>query len=205
MAKRITKKINLKVLDISHHNTIVSFQKMYDFGIRGVILKSTQGSHYVDRTYERRVKQARDAGLLTGAYHFATGDNVEAQVRNMLDVVEIDDKTLVALDYEPNRASEMSLSQCREFFEHMDTQLGRKTVLYSGNLIKETLSKPDPIICNRKLWLAQYGSSYVLPVGFADCWLWQYAEKGAVPGITGAIDHNSFDGTDEDLALEWAE
>ena len=36
-------------------------------------------------------------------------------------------------------------------------------------------------------------------------WKMQYSESGKVPGITGGIDCNSYDGSEEQLAKEWAE
>ena len=202
--------INLKVLDLSHHNTVVSFQQIYSAGIRGIIHKATQGTAYVDPTYHIRIKQARAAGLLTGAYHFATGDPVDAQIKKFLDTVEVDDQTLLALDYEPNRLSQMNIAQCKEFMQKIEALTGRKAVLYSGNLIKETLHAPDSYINSHRLWLAQYSSNPVMPPGWSDTWLWQYSGDGAgpgpktVPGVTGLLDLNSYSGSDEQLTAEWS-
>jgi lysozyme len=55
-----------------------------------------------------------------------------------------------------------------------------------------------------RLWLSQYGPKAVLPKGYKEYWLWQYSDKGEVPGINAPVDVNQFDGTDEELAAQWS-
>lgn len=205
--------VNLKVLDISHHNDVASFGQIYDFGIRGIIHKATQGAGYVDPMYERRRQQAIEAGLKWGAYHFADASDPEAQVRHFIEAAKPDADTLMALDFEPNGQSTMDLDGCRTFLRSLETALGRKGVLYSGNLIKETLGdESDDYLGAHRLWLAQYGSHAVVPDAWSGkgAWLWQFSGDGVnshgivVPGISGEIDMNAYNGNDEDLAAQWA-
>ncbi len=60
--------------DLSHWNSAVDFARMYAAGYRFVILKATEATGYVDPTFDTRWKQARDAGLIIGAYHFFRGN-----------------------------------------------------------------------------------------------------------------------------------
>jgi len=205
-------KIFPKVLDISHYDSISSFQKMYDFGVRGLIHKATQGTGYLDDKYVKRRRQALDAGFLWGAYHFGTKNDIEGQVNHFLEYAQPDDNTLVALDYEPYRTSQMTLEGARKFLQLIEKRLGRKAVLYSGSLIKEVQSTPDEYFGGHKLWLAQYGSKAVLPPSWKNkgYFLWQFSGDGIntrgyeVPGISDDLDLNHYDGTDEELAEEWA-
>jgi lysozyme len=213
--KKMKSSINVKVIDISHHNTIDpdGFAKMRAFGIRGVIHKASQGVGYVDPQYAVRRKAAKAAGLLWGAYHFGDNRAVASQVDWFLKSASPDDDTLVALDFEPNTDKTMSLGQCRGFLRLIESKLGRKAVLYSGNLIKETLHDgPDEYLGSHRLWLAQYGPVARVPHAWAyeGPWLWQFSGDGVndrgikVPGIHGQIDMNSFFGSDDDLAKQWA-
>lgn len=204
--------INLKVIDLSHHNTLDddAFKQMFDSGIRGVILKSSQGTNYKDPTYDDRRQDALDAGLLVGAYHFATGEDIDAQIEHFFAAAAPDEKTLMALDHEPNKGNQLDLDGCRDFLQKGEAKLGRKLVLYSGNLIKEQLDEADEYICSHRLWLAQYGDRIKLPTGFQAVWLHQFSGDGVnshglkPPGIHGLVDMNSYAGTDEQLAAEWA-
>jgi GH25 family lysozyme M1 (1,4-beta-N-acetylmuramidase) len=129
---------NVKVIDLSHHNTmdVDGFAKMREFGIRGVIHKSSQGVGYVDPQYAVRRNAAKSAGLLWGAYHFGDNRAVASQVDWFLKSAPPDADTLVALDFEPNADKTMTLDQCRGFLRLIEAKLGRKAVIYSGNLIK---------------------------------------------------------------------
>jgi lysozyme len=203
--------INLKVLDLSHHNTVSSFDAIRKHGIVGVILKATQGRGMVDKTYADRVKAARAAGLLTGAYHFNTGENIAQQVEHFIETVKPDDHTLMALDWEDNRPSNMSVAQAHEFLERVDAKLGRKAKLYSGNRVKDLLGQHiDPFLGEHHLWLAQYGNAPRPQASWSRVWLWQYSDGVIGPrphfvsGVSGQVDCNSFDGDDDQITKEWA-
>ena len=66
------------VVDLSHHNGNVDLQQAAGAGIIGVIHKATQGTSGLDPMYVTNRGKAQAAGLMWGAYHFATGgDGVE--------------------------------------------------------------------------------------------------------------------------------
>jgi GH25 family lysozyme M1 (1,4-beta-N-acetylmuramidase) len=204
-------KINLLVVDISHHNKVTSFKKMYDSGIRGVIHKSTQGTGFVDKQYESRRKAATDAGMLWGAYHFADNTDSAKQVEFFLKVAAPDDNTLMALDYEPNGSKTMSLNQAKTFLTKLDDKLGRNNVLYSGNLIKEQLKGKDVdgFWKQHPLWLAHYSKVIKLPSQWPDYFLHQFSDgvvnvQGTkVDGLTGQVDRNHFQGSEAELKAQW--
>lgn len=226
--------INLKVLDLSHHNvgpngkrdpnSPIDFAALYAFGIRGVILKASQGAGNVDRTYGDRRDAARAAGLLTGAYHFAEAGDTDEQVKHFLDCAKPDAQTLMALDHEPyQNGNNLDLEGARAFLESLRDQLGRKPFIYSGNLIKEQMGKSDDdalrdFFGDFPFWLCQYGPRMKLADSSGNSlpWdaptLWQFSGDGIanrnlnVPGVLRGdrVDMNHFAGTDEELAKVWA-
>ncbi|HVT27649.1 MAG TPA: glycoside hydrolase family 25 protein [Lacipirellulaceae bacterium] len=195
------------VLDLSHHDEVEDWGKVYASGIRGVIHKATQGGSFVDGDYAKRKAAAKAAGLLFGAYHFADASDVTKQVEHFLSVAGTEPDTLLALDYEPNRTNTMSLAQAKQFLQLVYDKTGQRPIIYSGNLLKEQLKKADPFFSSHRLWLAQYGPKARLPNGFSSYWLWQYSGDGVngsgiIPGIkTKGVDCNVFGGSD--LAAEW--
>jgi GH25 family lysozyme M1 (1,4-beta-N-acetylmuramidase) len=77
-------------------------------------------------------------------------------------------------------------------------------VLYSGHVLKEALNgEPNDEIASYRLWLAQYGSDYDLPLGYDKLWGWQYTEDGDCPGIQSPVDLNAYYGTAEQLRADW--
>jgi len=191
------------VIDIYHGNVIHDFAAIKAAGIQGVIHKCTQGAGYADPLYSMRRKLATDAGLLWGAYSFNTGEDVYAQVGELITHAVPDDKTLVALDFEDNPHSQMSLDKAHQWLELMEKELGRKAVIYSGNRIKDLLGNTaSPFFGSHRLWLAQYGPNARVQASWTKQWLWQYSETGRLPGTDGALDFNAYDGAN--LAAEWA-
>jgi lysozyme len=205
--------INPMVVDLSHYDNVTSWKDLKAAGIVGVIYKATQGSGYQDPTYADARKQALKAGLLWGAYHFGDDSDVDQQVANFLGYAEIDEESLFCLDYEEYQNSTMNYSDSKQFMQLVEAGLGRdgEGVLYSGNHIKETIPSNGCAFWNpRRLWLAQYGYSPVLPPGYENYWLWQFTGDGQGPephcvaGIEGDVDINSYAGTEEQLCAEWA-
>lgn len=191
------------VIDIYHGNTVNDFAALKAAGIQGIIHKASQGANYADPLYAVRRKMATDAGLLWGAYTFNTGEPIDAQVFEFFSHAEPDANTLMALDFEDNPHSQMSLGQARQFLQQADAKLGRKLVLYSGNRAKDLLGgQIDSFLGSHRLWLAQYGPVAKVQASWKTPWLWQYSENGKLPGTDGAVDLNSYIGTN--LQQEWA-
>jgi lysozyme len=223
--------ITPRVVDVFHGDIFASevkrspsllsdFQALASSGIWGMIHKATQGAGVTDHMYGVRTQVARIAGLETGAYHFNTSDPIPSQVEHFFDAAQPDAKTLMALDFEDNRASQMSLSQAVQFLQLADEKLGRPLWLYSGNRIKELIVNASDEVrttfAKRRFWLCEYGpvarmtdvNGHALPW---DKWtLWQATGDGigqqphALPGIvTRGIDINWFAGSRDELAAAW--
>ena len=198
------------VVDVSHHNGNANFAKANDAGI-GVIQKATQGQTGVDPTYKSNRTKAIGAGLLWGAYHFATGSDGVRQAENFLSVVGDDAAdTLLVLDFEPNLTGpSMSLVEARAFVTHVRDVTGRFPGFYSGHYIKQLLGTAnDPILSQCWFWLAQYGPTAVVPPNWPTWTMWQYTDGGqgpephSVPGV-GRCDRDRFNGTEAQLRTLW--
>jgi len=198
------------VIDISHHNANPNFQQASAAGILGVIHKATQGLTYKDPMYLTNRQKALDAGLLWGAYHFGDGSDGTAQADFFLSVVNPDPRTLMVLDFEPNtQGPTMSLDGARAFVNEVNVKVGRFPGLYSGSLIKDQLgSKKDPVLAQCFFWLAQYGSTAVIPPNWPTWTLWQYTDGnlGPLPHSVGGIgncDRDKFNGDVDALNKLW--
>src|ERR1039458_2884337 len=130
------------VVDISHYQSFASggLAQLKSAGFEGVIHKADQGTQSTDATYQQRRANIIAAELLLGAYHFNNGDDVATQVAHFFKVATPDANTLMALDFEDNRAGNMSLPQALEFLKRGDDLLGRPLWIYSGNRMKDLIS-----------------------------------------------------------------
>lgn len=202
------------VVDLSHHNIVTDLKAAAASGVWGVIHKASQSYTYTDPTYASRRAMTKAAGLLWGAYHFCTGDDVHKQMDYFLTVAKPDADTLLALDYEDWRASQMSITQLIDACGYAEQKTGRVPVIYSGNTIKDSIAGAGPhgtaFLAKHRLWIPQYSAAVKLPTGFTSWWLWQFSDgvvntTGAhVPGISGQVDMNAWAGTRDELATQWA-
>jgi lysozyme len=196
------------VIDLSHHNTVSpSFALVKEIGVLGVIHKASEGSTIIDKTLEARAWMANEAGLLFGVYHFLRPGDPQKQLDNFLaQAGKIEnDNTLFALDYEDRR---VPLDTVVWFLKALADATRRAPVLYTGFVLKEKLKAPNLALSSYRLWLAQYGPKAVMPIGFKTYWLWQYSDKGPMPGVnTGSLevcDVNAYEGSAEQLRDEWS-
>jgi len=207
----------LLVVDMFRGTNVTSFEDAKNAGLLGIIHKASQGASSKDNRYADRRDPAIAAGLLWGAYHFATGEDVDAQIENFMAAAAPDENTLMALDFEPNNGSggTMTVNQARDFLGKLGDRLGRKPVIYSGALIKDKLgSTVDEFFGSHRLWLAQYGPTPKVQKSWQTFWLWQYSGDGVGPGphdcpgipgnAAGKIDCNTYAGSAEQLKAEWA-
>jgi lysozyme len=191
-----------KVIDIYHGDHVLSFEDIYNAGIRGVIHKATEGRTLSDSAYASRRLEALDAGMLWGAYHFLRPGDMKGQARRFVDTAQPTEATLLAADHEDPK---VRLSDLLDFLVEVAAETGGvEAVIYSGFLIKEQLAGNSKMILPYRLWLAQYSATPKWPSIWQKPFLWQYTEAGSVPGIKGHVDLNSFDGSDDDLMKQWS-
>lgn len=205
--------IKLTVVDLSHYDEVTSFAQAKAAGLVGVIYKCTEGTSYVDPTYNKVRQMAYDANLLWGAYHFGHSSDIVAQAEWFLLNAKLKEADLFALDYEKSGTA-MSALEAKQWLQQTEIKLSRENhgVIYGGDLIKETIKvDPDGFWAAHRLWLAQYTTAPTVPKVWKAYWLWQYSGDGQGPaphGIAGIqgqqLDCNTYDGTADQLAAEWA-
>jgi lysozyme len=197
------------VIDLSHYNNggvvTIDFGAVAGGGVSGVIHKATQGTSVVDPAYAARRPAALAAGLLWGAYHFGSAADGAQQADFFLRTVDPAGSDLLVLDLEATydasgqQTASMSLAQAEAFVTHVNQQTGRWPALYGGSYLKSLLgSHTDTTLARCWLWIAEYTSAAApsLPTGWPTWTLWQYTESGSVPGITGAVDRDRFNGSE---------
>lgn len=171
------------VIDISHHNgPSLDFAAAKLDGVLGVIHKASQGASGIDPMYSANRKKANAAGMLWGAYHFATGNVALQQATHFLESIGDPTGVLMVLDFEPNiTGSSMSLDQARMFVTYIHAQTGRWPGFYSGSMIKQLLGdKKDDVLANCWFWLAQYGPKATVPENWTTWTMWQYTDGAVV-------------------------
>jgi lysozyme len=195
------------VVDLSHFNTVTSFAEIKSASIVGIIHKATQATNWSDSTYAARKQQALAAGLWWGAYHFGTNADGAAQAQYFLSKVNPGPTDLLALDFEENPQSQMTIAQAEQFVTEVFNQTGRYPGFYSDALAGKMLGNNNSeILANCWFWRAQYGTSEpIVPPTWSTWTMWQYTESGPVSGISAPCDRDTFNGTMDQLSQLWGQ
>lgn len=215
--------ITPNIIDLNHANP-VNFTQIVGAGILAMIHKSRQGLGFGDPLYQRRMAAAKAAGLLWGAYDFATGDPVAQNVDVFLSYSSLDQKDMAFLDFEDNTHSEMSGDQAYEFLDRVAQRRGRPCSIYGGNRIREQIDQHDPkwidMAKTAPLWQCRYIKgqpadneallSAIPPIApWTNNFIIQYTGDGVGPlphsilGLQTGADLDVFVGTKDQLTKVW--
>lgn len=189
-------------VDISSHNGVVDFSRLYADSVSFVYIKATEGSSFKDSKFEKNYKCAAAQGkLAVGAYHFFRFDvNGTLQAKNFLSAIA--DKQMAlppAIDVEEHGNPETPTSVIVERLQAMIASLeeaGIQPVIYTNmdgyRRIYRDYFQDYP------LWISRFEQ----PAEDVAWTIWQYSHWGDVEGTTGEVDLNLFAGTREDF-LHW--
>jgi len=158
-------------IDVSHHNAqkglpLSFYQTIKQGGVKGVVVKVSEGSYYVDPAASVNVANAKQAGLIVNAYHFArfkSNDQAKSEANwfdKKLKLVGFnkDKDGYVVVDVEdPNLSNSPSkLTEYTNTFIKQMHNLGYKRVdLYSGSYYYNSRLQPKNLVVD-KPWLASY-------------------------------------------------
>ncbi|AEB42901.1 MULTISPECIES: GH25 family lysozyme [Micromonospora] len=198
-------------IDVSRYQGTINWTSVRNAGIQFAFIKATEGTSYKDPNFNTNYVNAYNAGVIRGAYHFARPNISSGAVQaNYLasngGAWSADSRTLpAALDLEANPYSGgycygLSTTAMRnwvqDFLNTYRSRTGRYAVIYTTtsfwNQCTGSWSGPWN---NHPLWIARWSSSVgALPAGAPFWSFWQYTDSGSVPGISGAVDRNYWNG-----------
>lgn len=198
-------------VDVSRYQEEVDWAGLVASGHRFAYVKSTEGSGHVSPTHEEQRADARAAGLLQGAYHYARPGQSSGTLQARFFAANggewlPDGLTLPgALDLEPATEGEacygLSPEQLAtwvgEFSTEYERLTGRRPVLYVAADLWTMCLGDTTRFADHALWLFDHeGEPGPLPAGWERPTLWQH-------GVVDGIDRNVFLGTEDELRA-WA-
>ena len=191
-------------VDVSEHQWEIDWAKAADFGIEFAIIRSgyrgyTQGGLFEDPWFRRNVTEAKKAGLEVGVYFYSQAINVAEAIEEakfVLGQIEGYDITLpIMFDWEKledvpdartNELDPSIIGDCGVAFCETIRAAGYDAGVYFNRQLgyySFDLSR----LKDFKFWLA-------VPGDYPDFYyagnIWQYDQKGTVPGIEGEVDMN---------------
>ncbi len=192
-------------VDVSRWQGEIDWPQLRSQGANFAYIKATDGGDHLDPMFRTNWRRAKEAGIRRGAYHFfywcrTAGEQADWFIRN---VPREPDALPPVIDVEYNgeSACKMRLSKARViekmqvFMDKLERHYGQRPVIYTApDFYKDNLRGEFE---NYPFWLravAQHPSK-VYP---GRNWVfWQYSGSGLSHGVTGKIDLNVFNGSEE--------
>ena len=167
-----------------------------------VIIKATEGTNYINPTWEEQAGQVIQTNKLLGFYHFASVGNPIAEADFFISVVkDYIGKAVLVLDFEAGASNAWGNVGARQFLNRVKEKTGVYPMIYmSAEVTRQfnwsTISNTNP------LWVAQYAS--MNPTGYqSEPWtdgkgygawssaaIHQYSSAGSLANWNGNLDIN---------------
>lgn len=195
--------MTIRGIDISSYqeDDRIDFEKVKESGIDFVIVKATEGVTYKNPYFGRDVHAAHEADLPVGAYMFfhpeQDGVAQANEFHRLVDGHTAVKFAVIDIEEHPETQDRAHVHERLHEVRTVLRQHGYKTVTYSYGWFLDSIVPDDCKFCaSDPLWLAAYqGSLPDEPKPWHDITIWQYSQTGHVPGISGAVDLDVFEGS----------
>ncbi len=196
---------SIRGIDVSHHQGNIDWEKLSRANIgkeavNFVFVKATEGKNFLDENFNDNFYEAREIGLIRGAYHyFKPGVPAKEQAEYYLKQVHLEAGDLPpVLDIEETGqlSKEQLQKAAKTWLDIVEKHYGVPPILYTGYKFRESyLNSKD--FERYPYWIAHY---YVSKLAYKGKWkFWQHTDCGKVGGIKGNVDFNIYNGSMYDL------
>ena len=200
--RKSPKKHTVHGVDVSRWQGEIDWNKLRAQGANFVYIKATDGGDHLDPMFAENWREAAQAGLRRGAYHFfywcrLASEQADWFIRNvpkvagaLPPVIDVEWNAYSSCKKRPSRA--VVLEKMQVFMDRLERHYGQRPVIYTA---------PDFYDDNLKgafkdypFWLRSVAvqPSEVYPG--RDWLFWQYSGSGLSKGVDGRIDLNVFHG-----------
>jgi GH25 family lysozyme M1 (1,4-beta-N-acetylmuramidase) len=201
----------LEGIDVSHWQGTIEWDKVRAAGKKFAYIKASEHTSFVDDRYQTNRSRAKSAGLKVGAYHFARPDigttDAYAEADHFIrtaDWTSGELRPVLDLEYTGGLSSSALQTWVKAFVNRIYDRTGVRAVIYVSPSFWSTKMGNSTWFANNGydvLWIAHWttASSPSVPAenwGGKSWTFWQYTSDGSVPGISGRVDLDRYNGTD---------
>ncbi|MGY6023444.1 lysozyme [Streptomyces spinosirectus] len=197
-------------VDVASYQGDVAWSTLWSSGVRWAYTKGTEGTYYTNPYFTQQYDGSYGAGMVRGAYHFATPDTSSGTAQADYFLAHgggwtADGKTLPgALDIEWNPYGDACYGMSKsamvtwigDFLKRYKARTQRDAVIYTATAWwSDCTGDYKGFGATNPLWIARYASSAgTLPAGWKSYTMWQYTSSGPHVG-----DHDRFYDTADKL------
>ena len=195
-------------IDVSKWQGYVDWNAVAASGIDFAFIRVSDGLNFQDAYFQSNWSEAKANGVVRGAYQFFRSDeDPVAQAQYLLDEMgplEPGDLPPVCdVETSDGQSPATIVDRVQTWLDVVEGALGVKPLIYTspgvwGSIVNSGAFSDYP------LWVAHWGASCPsMPTGWTDWVVWQTSDSGSVPGVSGGVDTNLFNG-DMEALLDFA-
>ncbi|MGM0300740.1 hypothetical protein IGI66_000323 [Enterococcus sp. AZ048] len=186
-------------VDVASYNgnvSVADFQKMKAYGVRGVVVKLTEGTSYQNPYAATQIANAKAAGLKVSAYHYAwfTSDaSARAEANYFASYASqlgLSSSTVMVNDIEaPTIRNQGNHTNDSASFANQLNRMGYGNVRHYASLgwFNEGLLDAHAL-GNKNIWVAAYPYSLSAKNFYTEYGAWQWSSLVSFPNVNGTFD-----------------
>jgi len=190
----------LKGVDVSYYQGTVNWTSVKSSGHAFAFARASDGVNYPDTKFAANWPAMKNAGVIRGVYQFfRPGQDVQDQVDLLFSKLNAaggldagDLPPVLDLETTDNVASSTVVARAKSWLQKVEAKSGVKPIVYTAAFMSSVIGTS---FSGYTVWVANYGVTCpTMPSGWTDWHFWQNADNGAVPGISGGVDTDIFNG-----------
>jgi lysozyme len=188
-------------VDVSTYQGNVNWSQVKASGRTFAIVRVSDGLNYPDAKFAQNWPGVKAAGLVRGVYqYFRPGQDANLQAKMLLDKVAAagglqagDLPPVLDVETSDKLAAATVVARVKIWLTAVEKAIGDKPIIYTGAHMSDVIGTA---FAGYELWVANYGVTCpLMPSGWTDWQFWQNSDSGNVPGISGNVDTDFFNGS----------
>lgn len=199
-------------IDVSYYQGDIDWTQVAAAGY-GFAITRINHSDFMDPKFDQNWAAIKEVGMLRGAYqYFEPGEDVATQAQIVIDKLGMlgpgDLPAVIDVETTTGLGPAQVEDAVGQWLELVEAGTGKKPIIYTGKYFWQD-NVGSSAFSDYLLWHAQYPNACQPPsndpppvcsgcANIADQWseiaVWQYSSSGSVPGISGNVDLNVFNG-----------
>lgn len=191
-------------IDVSKHQGSINWNRVAGAGIRFGFARaiddaSSQGTS-PDPFFARNFAGMRDVGIFRGAYYFfRPRHNVVTVANRFVSIVGAlgpgDLQPVIDVEALPNLPAATMLDLIARWMDIVEGALGRQVIIYTNPDTWINRLRNSTRFSDHPLWIASLRNVPQVPSAFPTFTFHQHSFTGRIPGITGDVDLDRFNGS----------
>lgn len=190
---------DVRGIDLSHHNQVISWNEIRDRDVSFTYLKVTEGCSLRDKEYKKNYRQAKANNIYVGTYHFFsfnTPGDVQAQhfikqaickKGDLIPAIDVEHST--GNVFTSNKAKRKKIvAELQTFERKIRKHYDRTPLIYTNKECYELYIKDN--FPDNPIWICDLQKE---PDDNIKNWvIWQFSHHGKIAGTIGRVDLNYY-------------